>query len=219
MLLETKGTYMRAAKGGIADESQQTCRDLLDSIQSTPKGSIFDDDDGSIFEKACDNLQGKNKERVISDISRLLVPSAETLALYNKNKHLAILTESTNEGWNNSIPLTEICPQPDYSVGFQVEAFTADQLTRLSLFLGEYLDGDLSFFMATYYMLFPFLTCEVQCGAGALDVADRQNAHSMTLAARAVVELFRLVEREDDVHRQILAFSVSHDSCGVRLYG
>ncbi|KAM0267466.1 hypothetical protein ACHAQH_010108, partial [Verticillium albo-atrum] len=60
-------------------------------------------------------------------------------------------------------------------------------------------------------MYFPFLTCEVKCGAAALDVADRQNAHSMTLAVRAVVELFRLMKREDEVDRQILGFSISHD--------
>jgi hypothetical protein len=45
--------------------------------------------------------------------------------------------------------------------------------------------------MATYYMYFPFLACEVKCGAAALDVADRQNAHSMTLAARGIVECHR----------------------------
>ncbi|KAF2470890.1 uncharacterized protein BDR25DRAFT_325227 [Lindgomyces ingoldianus] len=56
--------------------------------------------------------------------------------------------------------------------------------------------------MATYYMYFPFLTCEVRCGAVALDIADRQNAHSMTLAVRAVVELFRLVKREKEIHRK-----------------
>ncbi|KAK3343218.1 hypothetical protein B0H65DRAFT_429446 [Neurospora tetraspora] len=33
----------------------------------------------------------------------------------------------------------------------------------------------------------------------------------MTLAVRAIVELFRIVKREDEVHRQILTFSVSHD--------
>src|SRR5690606_18654870 len=68
-------------------------------------------------------------------------------------------------------------------------------------------------------MYFPFLTCEVKCGAAALDVADRQNAHSMTLAVRATVELFRAVKREDEVNRQILAFSVSHDHRTVRIYG
>ena len=78
---------------------------------------------------------------------------------------------------------------------------------------------DLSFFMAIYYLYFPFLTCEVKCGAAALDVADRQNAHSMTLAVRAVVELFRLVKREKELDREILAFSISYDHDIVRIFG
>jgi hypothetical protein len=73
--------------------------------------------------------------------------------------------------------------------------------------------------MATYYMYFPFLACEVKCGAAALDVADRQNARSMTLAARGIVELFRLVKREVEINRQGLSFSVPHDHSYVRIYG
>jgi hypothetical protein len=68
-------------------------------------------------------------------------------------------------------------------------------------------------------MYFPFLTCEVKCGAAALDIADRQNAHSMTMAVRGVVELFRLVKREKELYREILAFSVSYDHRTVRIYG
>lgn len=68
-------------------------------------------------------------------------------------------------------------------------------------------------------MHLPFLTCEVKCGAAALDIADRQNAHSMTLAVRGIVELFRLVKREKELHRQIIAFSISHDHRTVRIYG
>lgn len=104
-------------------------------------------------------------------------------------------------------------------MGFRREAFTEDQLSKLSPFIGDFIAGDLSFFMATYYMYFPFLACEVKCGAGALEVADRQNAHCMTLAVRAMVELFRLVKREDEVNRQVLAFSISHDHRSVRIYG
>ena len=58
-----------------------------------------------------------------------------------------------------------------------------------------------------------------RCGAAALDVADRQNAHSMTMAVRDVVELFRLMKREKELYREILAFSVSHDHRTVRIYG
>jgi hypothetical protein len=73
--------------------------------------------------------------------------------------------------------------------------------------------------MATWQMYFPFLTCEVKCGNLALDIADRQNAHSMTLAVRGIVELFRKVNREEELHLHILAFSVSHDHRTVRIYG
>jgi hypothetical protein len=73
--------------------------------------------------------------------------------------------------------------------------------------------------MATWQMYLPFLTCEVKCGAAALDIADRQNAHSMTLTVRGVVELFRIVKREKELHQEILAFSVSHDHQTVRIYG
>ncbi|KAK4221760.1 hypothetical protein QBC38DRAFT_376540 [Podospora fimiseda] len=124
-----------------------------------------------------------------------------------------------NEGWNNSIPLTSTRPQPDYSVGFRRDAFTEDQLARLSPFIGDFIAGDQYFFMATYYMYFPFLTCEVKCDAAALDIADRQNPHSMTLALRGIAELFRAVKREDEINQKILAFSVSHDHRLARIYG
>ncbi|RMZ77303.1 hypothetical protein DV737_g4432, partial [Chaetothyriales sp. CBS 132003] len=90
-------------------------------------------------------------------------------------KELACLTESVSEGWTNSIPLTKTCPHPNYAVGFRREAFTEDQLKKLEPLIGGLLDQ--SFFMATYYLYFPFLTVEAQCGAGALDIADRHNAH------------------------------------------
>ncbi|KAL2373736.1 hypothetical protein RJ035_001856 [Blastomyces gilchristii] len=54
------------------------------------------------------------------------------------------------------------------------------------------------------------------CGAATLNIADRQNAHSMTLAVRGVTDLFR---RENELHQEILAFSISHDHRTVRIYG
>ncbi|KAL2262446.1 hypothetical protein VTK26DRAFT_1295 [Humicola hyalothermophila] len=214
LLLQTKGSYMDISELGITDASKHLVRDLLSSEQPVPKETLFDDE---VFVDACRNLENKNEARIIQDISRLIVPSAESLALRNKNYKR--LVESVNEGWNNSIPLTSTRPQPDYSVGFRRDAFTEEQLAKLSPFIGDFIAGDQSFFMGTYYMYFPFLTCEVKCGAAALDIADRQNAHSMTLAVRAIVELFRAVQREDEVNRQILAFSVSHDHTSVRIYG
>jgi len=110
-------------------------------------------------------------------------------------------------------------PQPDYSVGFGRSAFTDDQLEKLKPFVGDIADIFTSYFMATWRMYFPFFTCEVKCGAAALEIADRQNVHSMTIAVRAVVELFRYVKREKELDREILAFSISHDHRTVRIYG
>jgi hypothetical protein len=139
---------------------------------------------------------------MVRDISPLICPSCQVLRIYGAN-HLKPLNESVNEGWNCAIPFYRPRPQPDYSVGFGRSAFTNNQLETFTPFVGEVTDSFASYFMATWQMYLPFLTCEVKCGAAALDIADRQNAHSMTLAVRGTVELFRLVKREKELHREI----------------
>ncbi|KAF2191729.1 hypothetical protein K469DRAFT_341284 [Zopfia rhizophila CBS 207.26] len=213
VLLSTKSVFMDEDDEGPERECREFCRVLLEADQQVPEVSRFS---AAAFKSTCRRLRRANEAKVIDKIGRLIVPSAEDLADFGL-KHLGHLVESINEGWNNSIPLTKPRPQPDYAVGFDRSAFTEEQLKRLQPFVGELTDT--SYFMATYYMYFPFLTCEVKCGAAALDIADRQNAHSMTLAVRGVVELFRLAKREKEVDRQIIAFSVAHDHRTVRIYG
>jgi hypothetical protein len=137
-----------------------------------------------------------------------------TLRYFGQREHLI---EAVNESWTGSIAVEGPKPQPDYSVGFRRSAFTDDQLKKVDPLIGSVYET--SFFVATYQMYFPFLTCEVKCGAAALDIADRQNAHSMTVAVRGIVELFKAVKREKELDREILAFSISHDHRSVRIYG
>ncbi|CAG9986370.1 unnamed protein product [Clonostachys byssicola] len=203
-----------APKPEITDESESQVRDLLTHEQVFPTGTIFDD---GIFAAACRQLENKSHARIVQDISRLIVPSAETLALRDSN--LRNLVESVKERWDNSIPATHIIPQPDYSVGFRRDAFSEQQLIKLSPFLGNFLGGDQSYFMSTSYMYFPFLTCQASCGPDALDTAEYHNTHSTAIAVRAVAELFLAVGREREVERKIVAFSVSHDHCCVKIWG
>jgi hypothetical protein len=214
-VLATKGSFMDKSDLGITDASKSLCRILLEKEQTVPQDSLFRDD---LFEKTCRKIQDRNEARVIQDITRLIVPSAETLATYGAT-HLDHLIESVNEGWKSAISFYGPRPQPDYSLGFGRSAFTDSQLEKLKPFVGEVTDSFTSYFMATWQIYFPFLTCEVKCGAQALDIADRQNAHSMTQAVRGVVEFFRLLKREKELHREILAFSISHDHRTVRIYG
>lgn len=68
-------------------------------------------------------------------------------------------------------------------------------------------------------MYFPFLTCEVKCGAQGLNIANRKNMHSASVSVKGIVELFKRVDRHKDLHKEILAFSVSFDNKHVELYG
>ena len=214
-MLAKMGSYMRESDLDITDDSRNLCESLLQFEQDVPRDSLFRSD---LFRKTCEKIRSRNEAMVIRDIGLLIVPSAQTLATYGAT-HLNCLYESVNEGWNIAIPYLGSRPQPDYSVGFRRSAFTEEQLEKLEPFVGEIGSKLQNYFMATTRMFFPFLTCEVKCGASALDVADRQNAHSMTIAVRALVELFRSVKREKELDREILAFSISHDDTSVRIYG
>ncbi|KAK3364944.1 hypothetical protein B0T24DRAFT_652203 [Lasiosphaeria ovina] len=216
------GSQVFGAAVGLTADSLATAISLLQTVQPVPAGTLFGDD---VFEATCLKIQGYNDARLLRDITPLLVPSAETLYIFGNNK-LELLVESTSERWDSSIPLipslsphhlTLPPPQPDYSVGFRQEAFTDHQRAKLSPFIGNVFNGEQSFFMATRDMCFPFLTCEVKCGES--EIARRQNAYSMTIAVRAVVSLFRLVRREEEVDRQILAFSLSHNEECVNIFG
>ncbi|MCJ1288292.1 hypothetical protein MMC26_007647, partial [Xylographa opegraphella] len=216
-LLAEQGSFLDEFHQGITDSSKDEIPILLNTKQKVPQDSLFRDD---LFKEACAKLRDRNEARVINDIARLIVPSAETLATYG-DTHLKPLIVGMNERWNESIRVTPTLPQPDFCVGFKRSAFTRDQLKRLEPFTGNVLAAtkSSSFFLATWRMYFPFFTCEAKCGSGGLDIADRQNAHSMTLAVRGIVELFKLVEREKELHRKVLAFSISHDDEAVRIFG
>ncbi|KAL8800739.1 MAG: hypothetical protein Q9182_004944 [Xanthomendoza sp. 2 TL-2023] len=171
--LEQKGSYMRKFTLGITDTSRDLCRSLLEEEQITPKDTLFRDD---LFDVTCESVQGRNEALVVRDITPLICPSAQILRIYGA-KHLNNLYETVNEGWNSMAELEGTLPQPDYS----------EQLNKLKPFVGEPGFKVITHFMATTRMYFPFLTCEVKCGAAALDFADRQNAQSMSVALRALV--------------------------------
>ncbi|CEJ81366.1 hypothetical protein VHEMI01497 [[Torrubiella] hemipterigena] len=205
---------MRPSTLGISEGSHNLVASLLNDQQPVPQNTLFDDD---CIARTCANLSNRNEAKVIQDISRLLVPSAEAAAF--KHESLGILTETVSARWTFSQPLTQTQPAPDYAVGFRHDAFTRQQSTRMRPFIGNIFVGDESLFLATAYLRVPFLTCEVKGAGGDLQVADRQNAHSATLAVRAIAELFLNIGRADEVNREILAFSISHNDSSVQIYG
>ena len=156
ILQHKEGSYMYESKLYITDASKELCRVLLENEQTVPSNTLSRDD---ISKNACQRLQSRNEAKVIQDVARLIVPSAETLATLGAET-LDVLIESVDEGWNNSIPLLGSRPQPDYAVGFERSAFTKEQLTKIDPWIGNIVTNT-SWFLGTYYMYFPFLSSEV----------------------------------------------------------
>ena len=214
-ILVSAGIYMDDDdKVATTNECKSLCQTLLNADQTVPHDSLFNDD---LFKRVCQRVRNKNEARVIRDLSPLLIPSAEILYLRGA-VNLEYLIETVDESWIKSIPLIKGPRlQPDFAVGLKSSAFTFDQLKKLQPSVGDW--QTTSRLVVTDEMYFPFLTAEVKCGNEALNIADRQNAHSAAVAANAVVELYRLVSRQDELHRRILTFSISHDNEAVRMYG
>jgi hypothetical protein len=198
---------------GITDACRALCKSLLEAEQPLPPDSLFRDDR---FEKTCERLRNENEAKVVRDISPLLVPSVELLCAYGE-EHLESMVDHVNQKWYGCVPIVAgPVPQPDYSAGYKETIFTKAQLRKLEPFIRGWKGTP---FMATAWMYFPYLTMEVKCGNEGLNIADRQNAHSSSVAVKQVVDLYRKVSRQHELNRKIISFSVSHDQEAVRIYG
>ena len=200
---------MRPSQAGLVQEDRELCQRLLLDDRAVPSDSLFEEER---FESFCALLQGRSEARVYLDLHSLLVPSAENLYI-NGWKELGDLIQGYNDQWVKAIPFYGPRPQPDHTVGFKWSTFSEEQRRKLRVDPMEK-----SLYTAREDIYFPFLTSEVKCGKQALDLADRPNAHSMTVAVRGVVDLYRRIGRPMEVHRRMLGFSISHDDSIVRIY-
>jgi hypothetical protein len=207
------GSHAHKHPDGLGEKSKNLMETLKSCTHKLPLHTGFAD---NLYESTCDAIFGKNEQKVIRVIGNLITPLAETLAIEGANE-LRILGETIDDAWNKSEAFLGPIPQPDYAVGYKKDAFSLDQQDTLKQFIGGY--NETSPCATTYDIYFPFFTAEVKCGAAALDIADRQNLHSQTVAVRALVELFRIVGREHDLHREIIGFSLSHNDQDVRVFG
>jgi flagellar biosynthesis GTPase FlhF len=141
------------------------------------------------------------------------MPSAENQYIQG-NESLKDVIDGYNDPWLKTEPIYGPKPQPDHARGLKWSTFSESQRRKLGIKPDEK-----SPYTAREDMYFPYLTAEIKCGNQALELADRQNMHSMCIALRAVVSLCQAAGCTGEVHRRILGFSVSHELEGVRLYG
>jgi hypothetical protein len=208
VVLETKGSFMRSSGSGLVEEDKRLCEKLLSASQPPPVHSLFDER----FDKFHSLIQGRSEARVYLDLHPLLVPSVENLYISGQEEFGALI-EGHNDLWVKAIPFYGPRPQPDHTYGFKWSNFAETQRQKLNIEPSEK-----SYYTAREDIYFPFLVSEVKCGKQGLDLADRPNAHSMTIALRGIVDLYRKADRAPEVHRRVLGFSISHDDRTARIY-
>lgn len=210
VILETKGSFMREAEHPLSLEE----RGLVEKLKNTPiPHNCMPMPDSEYLCQLRDLLQDRSELQVCIELHPYLVPSAEILAFRYPEKFKNLI-QGYNVRWLDNIPLYKKLPQPDRTVGFSHIAFTEIERRKLQL-----APETASLFVARHGILFPFFTAEVKCGREGLETADRANTNSMTIALRAVVELYRRAGEVTKVHREILGFSISHNHESVRIYG
>ena len=210
VLLESQGSFMRDSDKGPLPEERAMCKRLFTMTAPVPTDPLFQQ---ARFLRFLALLEHRSELRICIDLHPRLVPSAELLSLHD-DQRFDDLIDGYNDRWNKAIVFYKKFPQPDRTVAFREAALTEQQRRKLGI-----MPETSSMFSAREGMCFPFLTCEVKCGKQALDLADRPNANSMTIAVRGVVDLYRRAGRAADIHRRILGFSISHDDKLVQIYG
>jgi hypothetical protein len=209
-ILESKSSFMRDSEQGPLPEELSYCKGLLTGTHPVPEDPLFE---GQLLSRFLTLLQDRSELRICIDLHPRLVPSPELLSLQGAHG-LGNLIEGHNDRWNKAIVFYKQLPQPDRAVAYRDRVLTDQQRRKLRI-----VPEVSSLYTAREGTCFPFFTCEVKCGKQALDIADRANTNSMTIALRGVVELYRRAECVMDIHRRFLGFSISHDDRNVRIYG
>jgi len=213
VLLTQAGVYMHAHQHptiAASDDSQLLCTSLLYGEHDTPDYFLFH---GHLFAKALGRVYGRNEARVVRDITPALVPSVEHLWMKG-HEHLEHLTEEIKAEWTKCTSLAGPRPASDFCVGLMSSAFTEEEMVKLKAYTAPDRCTQV-----TDFLYFPFLMCEAKSGEQALSRAERQNMHSSSIAVNALIQLHRASSRAEELDGQVLAFSISHDSCMVKIHG
>ncbi|KAL4779526.1 hypothetical protein BJX76DRAFT_340548 [Aspergillus varians] len=174
----------------------------------------------------------------------LIVPNAEIAVCFSEVTPTKF-RDSISEPWEYAVPFSEQSarlphryilkmkslghvlplPQPDHTVGFHELAFTPRQRSKMAPYWynNNYEKGRMriSPFEGPPIVFFPFLTAEIKRHPLSIEIAERQNAHSMAIAMKGIVGLFKRVDPKNkpkELHRKVLGFSIAQNHERVRIH-
>ena len=214
----TKGLDMDLLRGenSICKQSKESCIGLTKITRHTIMPTIFPQDR---LREVINQLANRNEAIINRDVTPMILPPIMSLFL-GGDTHLEHVVDEVNADWYEQCVLEGPRIRPDRAIGLFASAFTEGELDKLQRY--KSVDNWTQF---TGSMYFPFLMIETKCGREGLDVADRQNMHSCSVAVRAILRIeqeadkYRAAAKLEKLSRQVLVYSISHDRQDVRLYG
>ncbi|OAG34437.1 hypothetical protein AYO21_11389 [Fonsecaea monophora] len=211
-LLEQHGTYMKDSASGLDAEELEFCQGLLSTSVPHPPNSMLDD---AVFMAFSELTHNKSEQWLVKNMHSHLFPAPELLAIRGHKEFEDLgLIEACSDMWLRSIfPSYGKCPQPDSTIGFKWEKFSRKEVLKLGITIGAP-----SKYMARDDIFFPFITREAKCDKQPLDIADRQNVYSMSVALDGVIDLFRRAGQLEELNGKALGLSMSYDNNTVRIY-
>ncbi|KAL9126206.1 MAG: hypothetical protein Q9217_004713 [Psora testacea] len=216
--IATQGLDMdyRNGEDFVFEESKKTCKELLRIEVPTIEPTAVPED--KIRDMVAD-CQTRNEPKVQRDVTPLIIPPIRLL-YYRGASYLKHVDDEVNADWYSYCVLAGPCPRPDLAIGLLSSAFTEKEIEQLKRY-----SSVSNWAPVTERLFFPFLMCEVKCGREGLDIANRQNMHSCSVAVRAILRIeqeadkYRSEKKMDSLSGQVLVFSISHDQQDARLYG
>lgn len=208
-IMESRGSFMRNSSQGPPPDEHRRCMDFLTKEVTLPDDPFSEP---QRLHQLLSLMATRSELGVCIDLHSRVVPSIELLALLHPGK-FTDLVETHNLPWLEANIFYEKRPQPDRTIAYKSSVLNEVEHHRLSRASRE------TSFIARTGVMFPFFTCEVKCGKQALATANAANTNSMTVALRMIVDLHRLANNTDAVHRKYLGFSISHDHESIQMYG
>ena len=208
--MEEAGLVIADNPAGIDEACRRLCEGLLSAEPSIVQG-MFPQKER--LAKVLDRVRYRNEARIVRDVTPVLVPSAELLHI-DGFPGLEHATEAINALWEGIATLCGPMPKPDLLIGISPSAFTTEEKEKLKMHHTSHCPN--RFPESMYY---PFLVCEVKCSDKPIKEAERQAMHSASIAANAIIQLYKKVSRAHELNRKLLTISVAHDNSTVMVFG
>jgi hypothetical protein len=208
--MEEAGLVMAEHRARVTEDCKQLWKDIRDADFALPESPLFHKER---LLQVLDRVRFRNEARVVRDITPVIVPSAELLHI-DGHQDLPCVTESMNAQWDNIATLCGPMPKPDFVAGISPSAFTADQREKLKMHHTAHCPN-----LFPESMYYPFLICEVKSSDKPIREAERQAMHSASIAANAIIQLYKKISQAHELNQRILTVSVSHNNSTVKVYG